>query len=94
MKKNYNSIGPLTSFSIVMFKSWLNSVFVVIVSIYWYFVDFLKCNFCKKQNIKNITIIIIITILQYNFEIPSWFHYDRSSVQILVIQSLQNVDAV
>lgn len=94
MKKNYNSIGTLTSFSIVMFKSWLNSVCIVIVSIYWYFVDFLKCNFCKKQNKKNITIIIIITILQYNFEIPSCFHYDRSSVQILVIQSLQNVDAV
>lgn len=52
MKKNYNSIGTLTSFSIVMFKSWLNSVFIVIVSIYWYFVDFLKCNFCKKQNKK------------------------------------------
>lgn len=52
MKKNYNSIGPLTSFSIVMFKSWLNSVFVVIVSIYWYFVDFLKCNFCKKTKQK------------------------------------------
>lgn len=31
MKKNYNSIGTLTSFSIVMFKSWLNSVFIVIV---------------------------------------------------------------
>lgn len=54
MKKNYNSIGTLTRFSIVMFKSWLNSVFIVIVSIYWYFVDFLKCNFCKKQNKKTL----------------------------------------
>lgn len=94
MKKNYNSIGTLTSFSIVMFKSWLNSVFIVIVSIYWYFVDFLKCNFCKKQNKKNITIIIIITILQYNFDHSGTRKGFQSSVQILVIQSLQNVDAV